>query len=58
LIIFAIVAIGVVVVALGGYGGRRRYQKMKGGGAGDNPKSHRGHNAKNRHDHRGRGGSH
>jgi hypothetical protein len=59
-LIFAIVAIGLAVIAIGGYGGRRQYRKRKGGGAGDNPASHRGHAAKGRHDHdrRGRGKGH
>jgi hypothetical protein len=55
-IIFAIVAIGLAVIAIGGYGGRRKYKEMKGGGAGDNPKSHHAHKAKDKHNHRGRGG--
>jgi hypothetical protein len=57
-VIFAIVAIGLVVIAIGGYGGRRQYRKRKGGGAGDNPKSHHGHAAKDHTNHRGRGKGH
>jgi hypothetical protein len=55
--IWFIMAIVLLVIVIGGYGGRRKYQKSKGGGAGDNPKSHnRGHAKDHRdHSHRGRG---
>jgi len=57
-LIFAIIAIAVAVIAIGGYGGRRQYKKRKVGGAGDNPSSHRGHASGHSSDHRGRGKKH
>jgi hypothetical protein len=56
LVVF-IVAIVLIVIAVGGYGGRRAY-KNRGGGSGDNPKSHRGHASKSGANHRGRGKGH
>jgi hypothetical protein len=57
-LIFAIVAIGLAVIAIGGYGGRRQYMKRKGGGGGDNPSSHRGHASGSKRNRRGRGKGH
>jgi len=56
-LIWIVMAVGLVVIVAMGYGGRRRYRSHRSGGAGDNPKSHnKGHSKDHHtHDHRGRG---
>jgi len=56
--IWFIMAIVLIVIAVGGYGGRRAYKNRTGGGAGDNPSSHRGHASSTGKNHRGRGKGH
>ena len=55
--IWIVLAIVLLVITAGGYAGHRRY-KAKGGGAGDNPKSHNRGHAASQKNHRGRGSGH
>lgn len=55
MLIWIILSIALVVIVAGGYTGQRRY-RSKGGGAGDNPRSHNAGRRKSaKQDHRGRG---
>ena len=54
MIIWIVMAIGVIVIAAVTFGGRRRYVRAR-GGAGDNPSSHNAGHARDHRDHRHRG---
>ncbi|HXW33808.1 MAG TPA: hypothetical protein VEJ87_04460 [Acidimicrobiales bacterium] len=58
--IWFILAIGLLVIVIGGYGGQRKYRNARSGGAVDNPKSHNpGHTKeRRRRNSRGRGSAH